>query len=68
MQEVLMAEVNASIPVLKTSQEVDQAVERYRASSGWSLEGFYQWLAICNASLSLSEPTSSDSVPGTDSY
>ncbi|MFM7449326.1 MAG: hypothetical protein ACKO24_12105 [Leptolyngbyaceae cyanobacterium] len=67
MQEVPMAEVNGSIPVLTTSQELDQAVEQYRASNGWSLEGFYQWLAICNASIALSESTS-DPVPGTDSY
>lgn len=57
-----------AIPVFKTAQELEQAIQRYRASdwSGTSL--FTLWEAIRTASIEQASPGADDRVPGEDSY
>lgn len=58
-----------TVPVPQTMQELDQAVQRYRASDSSGMELFCQWQAICEAALSqeFAEPQN-DQVIGEDSY
>ncbi len=64
-----MQDVQDSIPVLKTPQDIDRAVQQYRISDLKGFDLFRQWLAIRNASLEQTEPElSSDLVPGEASY
>ncbi len=63
---------SASIPLVpQTSQELEQAIQRYRNSdlSDFSnSELFNQWLAIRTAALEQKAPDIEDKVPGEDSY
>ena len=64
-----MSELTNSIPVLSTLQELEQAIQSYKASdlSGWEL--LRQWQAIRDAALNLGFSNSDgDKVPGQDSY
>ncbi len=64
-----MQELQGAIPVLKTPQELDQAVRQYWASDLKGLELFQQWSAIRNASLEQDGPElAGDRVPGDASY
>jgi len=58
-----------NIPVLKTPQELEQAIQRYR-SGDWNANALFElWQAIRSAALAQapSEPQG-DRVPGEDSY
>jgi hypothetical protein len=59
-----------TIPVLKTPQELERAIQRYKAASDqWSNELFSQWQAIRMAALAQASPDpTGDEVPGEDSY
>lgn len=63
---------SAAIPTPpQTSQELEQALQRYRNSdlSDFSnSELFNQWLAIRTAALEQKAPDVEDQVPGEDSY
>lgn len=71
-----MAELVCNVPVPKTPQEIEQAVQNYRASSLSGTDLFCQWQAIREASLkyeshldeSSLQPEQSVQVPGEDSY
>lgn len=63
-----MQELQGTVPVLKTSQEIDRAVRRYQASDLQGVELFRQWLAIRNASLEQASAEAGDRVPGEASY
>ncbi|XGW00120.1 MAG: hypothetical protein ACAF41_14435 [Leptolyngbya sp. BL-A-14] len=64
-----MQELQGTVPVLKTSQELDRAVRLYQASDLKGAELFRQWLAIRNASLEqYGAERAGDRVPGDDSY
>lgn len=64
-----MQELQDTVPVLKTSQELDRAVRRYQVSDLQGLELFRQWLAIRNASLEQNgAELVVDRVPGDASY
>lgn len=64
-----MPELSHKVPTLKSLQELEKAVQRYKNSDLSGTELLSQWQAIRDASLSLatSEPAS-DKVPGQDSY
>lgn len=65
---------SAAIPITpQTSQEVEQALQRYRntdLSDFSNSELFNQWLAIRTAALEQKAPDTEDEaqVPGEDSY
>ncbi|MBW4581134.1 MAG: hypothetical protein KME42_16325 [Tildeniella nuda ZEHNDER 1965/U140] len=64
-----MQELQGTVPIFKTAQELDRAVRNYQVSDLKGFELFRQWLAIRNASLA--QPgveSASDRVPGDDSY
>lgn len=61
-----MAEM--SIPVPKTPQELEQAIQRYRASEWTGQKLFALWEAIRTAALAQSSSDGGDRVPGEDSY
>lgn len=64
-----MQELQGTVPVFKTSQELDRAVRLYQASDLKGAELFRQWLAIRNASLEQNGvERAGDRVPGDDSY
>ena len=64
-----MQDVQSTVPVLKTPQELDRAVRSYQVSDLKEGELFRQWLAIRNASLEQARvELTSDRVPGDDSY
>ncbi|MBW4694105.1 MAG: hypothetical protein KME27_20365 [Lyngbya sp. HA4199-MV5] len=64
-----MQELQGTVPILKTAQELDRAVRLYQASDLKGAELFYQWLAIRNASLEQNGvERAGDRVPGDDSY
>jgi hypothetical protein len=69
----------SAVSIPKTSQELEQAIQRYRSSDLSDLNGnelFNQWQAIRTAALELRTAECSDSrgiceagrVPGEDSY
>lgn len=65
-----MSDLVCTVPVLKTLQDLEQAVKFYKANSNLSsIELFCHWQAIREASLELN-PTIADNVevPGSDSY
>jgi len=64
-----MAEMTSSVPVLSTRQELEQAIQKYKASDLSGSELLRQWQAIREASLNLdfSEPAN-DGVPAEHSY
>jgi hypothetical protein len=64
-----MQELQGTVPVFKTAQELDRAVRSYQSSNLTGVELFRQWLAIRNASLEQhSAELAGDRVPGDDSY
>jgi hypothetical protein len=64
-----MQELQGTVPVFKTSQEIDRAVRRYQTSDLRGFELFRQWLAIRNASLEQEDAElAGDRVPGDASY
>ncbi|PSB28820.1 hypothetical protein [Stenomitos frigidus] len=64
-----MQELQGTVPVFKTPQELDRAVRNYQVSDLKGFELFRQWLAIRNASLEQSRvELAGDRIPGDDSY
>ena len=64
-----MSELTYNAPVFNTLEELEKAIERYKASDLKGNELLRQWQAIRDASLSGSTyDASSDKVPGQDSY
>lgn len=63
-----MQELQSTVPVFKTAQEIDLAVRRYQASDLQGVELFRQWLAIRNASLEQEGAEAGDRIPGEASY
>ena len=64
-----MQDVQSTVPVFKTSQELDRAVRNYQVGDLKGFELFRQWLAIRNASLEQARVEGvPDRVPGDDSY
>lgn len=60
--------MESNSPILKTPQDLEQAIQRYRAGEWNSNALFALWQAIRNAALAQSLEPGSDSVPGEDSY
>lgn len=57
------------VPVPQNSQELDRAVQSYRASNWQGKELFQHWQAIRLAALAqTAEQVLKDPVPGDDSY
>lgn len=64
-----MSELTYNVPVFNTLEELEKAIERYKASDLKGNELLRQWQAIRDASLNRStSDASSDRVPGQDSY
>ena len=72
-----MSEISYSVPSLKTLEELEQAIQRYRTSDLSNSELLSQWQAIRDASLNQNfsdyvqgNPAAydQDMVPGGDSY
>lgn len=64
-----MSELNYTVPILKTPEEVEQAIQRYKASDLSGSELLIQWQAIRDASLNqVFSAADGDKVPGQDSY
>lgn len=58
-----------TVPVLKTPEEVEQAIARYKASDLNDMDLIYLWQAIRDASLNQNDDLAdNDNVPGEDSY
>jgi hypothetical protein len=58
-----------NIPTLKTPQELEQAIQRYRAGEWNGNALFALWEAIRNSALAQANADSKqDAVPGEDSY
>jgi hypothetical protein len=58
-----------TVPVLKTPEEVEQAIARYKASDLNDMDLIYLWQAIRDASLNQNDDLADkDNVPGEDSY
>jgi hypothetical protein len=55
------------VPVPKTPQELDRAIQRYRSSNWRGRELFRHWQAIRLAALAQAD-LSDDQIPGGDSY
>ncbi|HEY9699925.1 MAG TPA: hypothetical protein V6D10_21890 [Trichocoleus sp.] len=64
-----MADNTRPVSIPQTSQELDRAIDRYRASDRWDNDLFSQWQAIRDAAL-LNKVIErlGDQVPGEDSY
>lgn len=64
-----MSELTYSIPILRTQEELEQAIQRYKASDLSGSELLIQWQAIRDASLNQAlSAADADKVPGQDSY
>lgn len=71
-----MVELVCNVPMPKTPQELEQAVQNYRVSSLSGNDLFCQWQAIRDASLrsesqsecGLLQQSEAVQVPGEDSY
>ncbi|GET43734.1 hypothetical protein [Microseira wollei] len=64
-----MQELLTKVPVLKTPEEVEQAIARYKASDLNDMDLIYLWQAIRDASLNQNNDNAdTDNVPGEDSY
>lgn len=58
-----------SVPVPKTSQELEQAIQQYRSSNWQGRQLFLRWQAIRLAAIAQSSSDLvGDQVPGEDSY
>lgn len=59
---------DSTVPMLKTSQDIEQAIQNYRASD-WSGNAIFAlWEAIRAAALAQTPVEKDDRVPGEDSY
>ncbi|MBD3881226.1 hypothetical protein IFO70_05615 [Phormidium tenue FACHB-886] len=67
--EVVVLETLCNVPIPRTAQELEQAVQQYKSSTVSGSELFCQWQAIRTAALRLrdGEPLG-DRIPGEDSY
>ncbi len=64
-----MSELTYSIPTISTLEELEQAIQRYKASDLSGSELLIQWQAIRDASLNQAmSAADADKVPGQDSY
>jgi hypothetical protein len=65
----MMVDAVCTNPIPRTTQELEQAIRRFKSSDLSGTELFCQWQAIRTAALNLkpSEPQS-DQVAGEDSY
>lgn len=64
-----MHQTTIAAPVIRTAQDLDQAVQQYVASNLSGMALFNHWQAIREASLRLVEPEAEgDRIPGEDSY
>ncbi|MFB2977890.1 hypothetical protein [Microseira sp. BLCC-F43] len=64
-----MQELLTKVPVLKTPEEVEQAIARYKASDLNDMDLIYLWQAIRDAALNQNNDNAdTDNVPGQDSY
>ena len=58
-----------TVPVLKTPEEVELAIARYKSSDLNDMDLIYLWEAIRDASLNQNDDNAdTDNVPGQDSY
>lgn len=56
------------VPVPKTPQELERAIQRYRTGNLQGRELFCHWQAIRLAALALATDLVGDQIPGEDSY
>ncbi|HAX79878.1 MAG TPA: hypothetical protein DCY88_29595 [Cyanobacteria bacterium UBA11372] len=64
-----MQELIATVPMLKTPQEIEKAIEVYKNSDLSGFELIKLWQAIRDAALNQIFPdANNDNVPGEDSY
>ncbi len=64
-----MSEANSNVSIPQSLQELEQAIQRYRASDLNDPELLAQWQAIRDASLAQKDPEpGTDKVPGEASY
>ncbi|MBD2103385.1 hypothetical protein H6F94_21220 [Leptolyngbya sp. FACHB-261] len=63
-----MAELICTVPIPKTPQELESAIQSYRVSDLNGSDLFCQWQAIRDASLAQSVELESDQVAGEESY
>lgn len=64
-----MQELLTQVPVLKTPEEVEDAIARYKSSDLNDMDLINLWEAIRDASLNQNDDNAdTDKVPGEDSY
>lgn len=64
-----MQQLLNQVPVLKTPEEVEQAIARYKSSDLNDMDLIYLWQAIRDAALNQNKDNAdTDNVPGQDSY
>jgi hypothetical protein len=63
-----MTDLTCTLPLPKTSQELDRAIQQYLSSNLSGFELFCQWQAIRDAALSQGNEADGDLVPGEASY
>ncbi len=64
-----MQQLLNQVPVLKTPEEVEQAIARYKSSDLNDMDLIYLWQAIRDAALNQNKDSAdTDNVPGEDSY
>lgn len=64
-----MSQLTYTVPTISTLQELEQAVQRYKASDISGSELLCLWQAIRDASLNQNfSPPENDGVPGEHSY
>ncbi|HAX79876.1 MAG TPA: hypothetical protein DCY88_29585 [Cyanobacteria bacterium UBA11372] len=64
-----MQELLTQVPVLKTPEEVEDAIARYKSSDLNDMDLIYLWQAIRDAALNQNKDNAdTDNVPGQDSY
>lgn len=59
---------DAKIPMLTTPQEIEQAIQLYRAGDWAGNNLFSLWEAIRTAALNQASASESDRIAGEDSY
>lgn len=64
-----MSELTYTVPTLSSAEELEKAIQRYKASDISGAELLSQWEAIRDASLNQNfADNDNDKVPGQDSY
>ena len=64
-----MQQLLNQVLVLKTPEEVEQAIARYKSSDLNDMDLIYLWQAIRDAALNQNKDSAdTDNVPGEDSY